>query len=220
MDNVKSRDSFPFQSDAVVSQYNRWARVYDRLWQRYVNRTLSVLQKSAALTAGEQVLDLACGTGAFEKRVRATGPTAELVGVDLAPAMLERARSKLDGADGVRFVQADAHDLPFASGSFDVVVCASTFHYFRHPRTVLEEVGRVLRPSGRLVLLDWCRDYWTCWAMDELLRRIDPAHHYCYTLAELRALLDAAGFVIPYDFQYRFDLIWGMMVVGAVPQNP
>lgn len=214
---MTSRPSSSSRSEAVASQYNRWAPVYDTFWRRYVNRTLSVLQEAAALTSGEQVLDLACGTGEFEKRVRTSGPAVEIVGIDLAPGMIERARSKLDGADGIRFVQADAHDLPFPPSSFDVVVCASTFHYFTHPSDVLEEVGRVLRPSGRLVLLDWCRDYWACWAMDELLRRIDPAHHYCYTLRELRAHLEAAGFAIPYDFRYRFDLFWGMMVVGATP---
>jgi ubiquinone/menaquinone biosynthesis C-methylase UbiE len=178
-----------------------------------------VLRRAAAVQAGEQVLDLACGTGALERRILDEEPRAQLVGVDLAPAMVERARRKLEGASGVRFEQADAHDLPFDDDAFDAVLCASTFHYFTHPAQVLAEARRVLRPAGRLVLLDWCRDFWTCRVMDTILSAVDPAYQHCYTLAELRTALDAADFSIRDSFRYRFDLIWGMMVVDAVPQR-
>ena len=204
------------QDDAVARQYDGWARVYDVFWRRYVNQTVPVLQRAACVQPGEQVLDVACGTGAFERRMATETPDVELVGVDLAPSMVERARAKLSGKANVRFEQADAHDLPFDDASFDAVVCANTFHYFTHPRTVLEETARVLRPGGRLVLLDWCRDFWTCRAMDAALRRIDPAYHTCYTLDELTALIGRTELRRRYTFRYRFDLVWGIMVVEAV----
>lgn len=206
------------QDGIVAAQYDRWARVYDRLWRRYVNQTIPVLQRVASVRAGERVLDLACGTGAFERRVSDAGADAELVGIDISAAMVERARRKLKGRSGIRFEQADAHDLPFDDNAFDAVVCANTFHYFTHPRTVLEEAARVLRSEGRLVLLDWCRDFWACRVMDVVLTGIDPAYDTCYTLDELTALIDQAELRTQYTFRYRFDLVWGMMVATAIPR--
>jgi ubiquinone/menaquinone biosynthesis C-methylase UbiE len=165
------------------------------------------------------VLDLACGTGTLAARLDGSVPDLRLVGVDLSPAMVERARQKLGTRPALRFERADAHALPFDDASFDAVLCANTFHYFSAPETVLAEVRRVLRADGRLVLLDWCRDFWTCRVMDAVLRRVDPAHHDCYTLDELRALLRGAGLEDRWAFRYRFDLVWGMMVVEARPRG-
>jgi len=215
-----NRDAPAQQDSTVAAQYDAWARVYDWVWARYVNQTLPVLRRAADVTAGERVLDLACGTGELERRVLEATPEAQIVGVDLAPTMIERARHKLGGTASVRFEQADVHDLPFADASFDVVTCANTFHYFSRPSVVLREAARVLRPEGRLVLLDWCRDFWTCRAMDALLRWTDPAYRTCYTLGELKTLLGAMSLRPRYGFRYRFDGIWGMMVVEAVrPQR-
>jgi len=204
------------QDPSVPQQYDAWARVYDWLWARYMNQTLPVVQRTAAVVPGERVLDLACGTGELVRRILEKEPGAKLVGVDLAPGMVERARAKLDDQSNVQLEQVDAHDLPFADTSFDVVVCANTFHYFSHPETVLTEATRVLCPEGRFVVLDWCRDFWTCRVMDAVLSRIDPAYQTCYTLGEMRALVEATSLRCHYDFRYRFDGVWGMMVVEAI----
>lgn len=192
-----------------------WARVYDLLWRRYMNRTLPVLQRTADVAPGERVLDLASGTGELEQLLLASTPNVEIVGIDLASAMVTRAREKLAGIDAASFLQADAHELPLENDSFDVVVSASTFHYFTAPHRVLNEAARVLRPGGRLVLLDWCRDFWTCRVMDAVLHWIDPAHHRCYTLDEVVSYIDASPLTYQSGFRYRFDLVWGMMVVEA-----
>ncbi|WP_103027835.1 class I SAM-dependent methyltransferase [Salinibacter altiplanensis] len=210
--------SFPDQKASVPDQYDGWARIYDFFWRRYMNQTLPVAQQTAAVEPGERVLDLACGTGELLHRIALDTPAAELTGVDLAPAMVERARTKLAGEADVRIEKADAHGLPFDDGAFDVIVCASTFHYFTHPQAVLEEVHRVLRPSGRFVVLDWCRDYWTCRTMDALLQRVDPAYETCYTLEELKDRMRPANFEVQDAFRYRFDLVWGMM--GAEARTP
>ncbi len=206
----------PRQDTTVSDQYDAWARMYDVLWRRYVNQTLPVARRALAVAPGEAVLDLACGTGELLRRIATETPTAELTGVDLAPGMVHRARQKLADVPGARIESADAHDLPVPDDAFDAVVCANTFHYFTGPDVVLREVARVLRPNGRFIVLDWCRDFWTCRVMDAVLRRVDPAHGTCYTLQELRDLLEATPLHPRYDFRYRFDGIWGMMVVEAV----
>ena len=208
------------QETSVAAQYDQWAGVYDVFWRRYVNKTLPVAQQVANVEAGERMLDLACGTGALSRRVVQAVPDVEIVGVDLSSNMVDRARKKLDGEAAVQFERADAHNLPFDEDAFDVVVCASTFHYFTHPSVVVGEVARVLRPDGRFVVLDWCRDFWTCRVMDVVLRRLDPAHHDCYTVDEVTSLLKSAGLGVRDQFRYRFDLIWGMMVIDAVCPAP
>ncbi len=205
------------QDPSVTAQYDGWARVYDLFWRRYMNRTLPVAGRTAAVAPAERVLDLACGTGELLRRLAAAAPEAELTGVDLAPNMVDQSRRKLANEPNVQVEQADAHDLPYADDTFDVVVCANTFHYFTHPEQVLGEVRRVLGPEGRLVLLDWCRDFWTCQMMDVVLQYVDPAYETCYTRAELTSLLERASFEVPDAFRYRFDVVWGMMVVVARP---
>lgn len=180
-----------------------------------MNQTLPVLQCAADVAPGERVLDLASGTGELERHLLASTPDVEIVGVDLAPAMVKRAREKLADVEAASFLQADAHELPFENDSFDVVVSASTFHYFTAPQRVLTEAARVLRPDGRLILLDWCRDFWTCRVMDAVLHWIDPAHHRCYTLDEVVSYIDASPLTYQSGFRYRFDLVWGMMIVEA-----
>jgi ubiquinone/menaquinone biosynthesis C-methylase UbiE len=182
-----------------------------------MNQTLPVIRQTAAVEDDERVLDLACGTGELLHRIARRSPQAELVGVDLASGMVDRARQKLSGTPRAQVQRADGHDLPFADNAFDAILCANTFHYFTHPSVVLAEGRRVLRPEGRLVLLDWCRDFWTCRLMDVVLRRIDPAYETCHTLAEMTSLLGRASFRVTESFRYRFDVVWGMMVVTAAP---
>jgi ubiquinone/menaquinone biosynthesis C-methylase UbiE len=199
----------------VQKQYDGFAGFYDLLWGGYVRRTLPLLMDAARTTPGERVLDLGSGTGAFEERLAETVPGAEVVGVDVAPAMVERARRKLQGVPAVSFERADAHALPFEAERFDAVVTASTFHYFDRPAAALAEAARVVRPGGRLVVLDWCRDFWTCRVMDAVLQRLDPAHDACYTLAEMRALLGASPLAFQRARRHRAGGLWGMMTVEA-----
>lgn len=205
------------QDSSVSAQYDAWARVYDWFWARYMNGTLPVVRRMADAKPNERMLDLACGTGELLRRIAKDVPGVALRGVDLAPKMVERARHKLADVPNARIERADAHELPFAGDTFDVVACANTFHYFTHPVAVLGEVRRVLRPGGRLVLLDWCRDYWTCRVMDRVLRHIDPAYETCYTLPALTTMLRHATFDVPDAFRYRFDFVWGMMGAVARP---
>lgn len=210
MNDLSSR-----QDSTVPQQYDWWAPVYDTLWRRYLNQTLPILQQVAAPLPGERILDLASGTGELEQRIGASTPGVELVGIDLSHTMIQKSREKMHGNDSTSFIQADAHELPFADEAFDAVVSASSWHYFTSPHRVLEESARVLRPNGRFILLDWCRDYWPCRLMDAVLHWIDPAHKHCYTLEEVQSQIDDSSLTYQSGFRYRFDLVWEMMVVEA-----
>jgi ubiquinone/menaquinone biosynthesis C-methylase UbiE len=134
----------------------------------------------------------------------------QIVGVDLSPEMLNQARSK-DLGGNVEWIEADVQRLPLADRSFDVAVCANSFHYFRAPAASLEELHRVLRPGGTLVLADWCDDFLACKLCRLWLQWADPAFFRTYTQAECRRLLEEAGFVVEQTEIIRVGWIWGLM---------
>lgn len=98
-------------------------------------------------------LDLGCGTGFLSLELAARGH--RVTGVDFAPAMIARAAAKAAGRDlAVRFEEADAEQLPFLPASFDLAISRHVLWTLPHPEAAIDEWVRVLRPGGRLVIVD------------------------------------------------------------------
>lgn len=108
----------------------------------------------AVLAEGERVLDLACGTGTLALAAARSVPGLRVTGVDGDPAILERARAKAGG--GVTFDQGFSTELPYEDESFDVVLSTLFFHHLSDQAKLrsAEEMRRVLRPAGRVVIGD------------------------------------------------------------------
>ena len=98
-------------------------------------------------------LDVGCGTGFLALELAARGH--RVTGVDFAPTMLALARRKAaEGGFSIRFEQADAERLPLAGGAFDLVVSRHLLWTLPHPEAAIDDWIRVLRPGGRLVVVD------------------------------------------------------------------
>ena len=138
------------------------ARRYDfKLWwasrgQEHVFRDRQV--ELARLAPGEAVLDLGCGTGTLAiAAAKAVGPTGSVHGLDPSLDLLTRAQKKARRADAsVAFHTGTGQRLPFDDDSFDVVLCTLVFHHLSSAATreTIAEIIRVLRPAGRLLVVD------------------------------------------------------------------
>jgi len=108
-----------------------------------------VLPRRAALEA----LDAGCGTGFLSFELAARGH--RVTGVDFAPAMIAEARRKAaERGLSVRFEEGDAEQLPFPAASLDLVISRHVLWTLPHPEAAIDEWKRVLRPGGRLVIVD------------------------------------------------------------------
>ncbi len=147
----------------------------------------------------DTVLDLACGGGlvvcAFAAHVR------EATGIDLTPAMLERARALAaeKGLTNVAWREGDVRSLPWPDASFGIVVTRFSFHHFEDPLGALREMARVCRPGGRIVVVDMIASEdpakAAAWNRLEVLR--DPSHVRARSLTELKSLFPLAGLPPP-----------------------
>lgn len=141
---------------AIAGSYDLNNRVHS-LWQDQRWRRLAV--EAADVKPGDAVLDVACGTGDLTL-LFAKSPAARVVGADFTPAMLEVARKKAGleipaRREKVSFEEGDAQSLRFEAASFDVVSIAFGIRNVEQPRRALAEFARVLRPGGRLVVLEF-----------------------------------------------------------------
>ncbi len=107
---------------------------------------------AAKLGTARAILEVGSGTGALIPCLRERAPAARLVSIDLAHAMLRRARRRCPDA---ALVQADVHRPPFIqqAGAFDLAVCHNSFPHFADKPSALRELARVLAPGGRLLIL-------------------------------------------------------------------
>jgi ubiquinone/menaquinone biosynthesis C-methylase UbiE len=200
--------------------YDRHANRYDRTWRRYIARTLGFVKASVSYRSSDKILDIACGTGEFERLILSEHPDQQMIGIDISEKMLDLAREKCSGHPTVAFVKADASALPFPDHSFELVISANSLHYFDKPSASLAEMRRVLLPRGTLVILDWCKDYLVCRCFDFFLRRIERGYQSSYTQRELHRLLDAAGFAIESARRIKLgSIFWGHMIAVAIPNG-
>jgi demethylmenaquinone methyltransferase/2-methoxy-6-polyprenyl-1,4-benzoquinol methylase len=156
------------ESAQFAEQVNR---MFDRVAARYdlLNSLMSAglhhrwrerAADKAALKPGESALDVCCGTGDLTLELAGrVAPGGHVVGCDFSEPMLDLAREKAARreASGVRFEWADALKLPYDAGRFDAVTVGFGVRNFADHDRGLQEMARVLRPGGRLIVLEFTK---------------------------------------------------------------
>lgn len=146
--------------DAVRTMFDRIAPVYDlmnRLMTAGLDGRWRKLAAEAAVRRGDRVLDAACGTGDLAVADVAAG-ASRVTGLDFSPAMLERARRKTaDRTAVLEWIEGDLLSLPFAASTFDAATVGFGVRNVADLELALRELRRVLRPGGRLAILEITR---------------------------------------------------------------
>ena len=150
---MNAADEFSLETSRVGASFDRAARQYDAaaFLQREVGeRLLERLDLMANVPA--RVLDVGCGTGRPTRELQQRYPRAEIIGVDLAPAMLKMAAKKQPWLGrGARFVCAEASQLPLADASCDLVYASLLLQWCENLDATLLEWRRLLKPHGLLL---------------------------------------------------------------------
>jgi ubiquinone/menaquinone biosynthesis C-methylase UbiE len=185
----------PDQRDLVRARFTRTADQFATFSLSQRSDEANRLVALAAPRGDELALDLACGPGTF---TRAFARAVRFIrGLDITPALLARARAAAAKENLVNcvFECGDAYSLPYPAAQFDLAACAYALHHLEHPAAAMQELARVVRPGGRLALVDifvpaGCDPA----AANAIERARDASHCSTQLREELHALCAAAGF--------------------------
>ena len=198
-----------------VGLRNAWGRIaatYDDAWARrlvgFTERGLDLMHPAPAGRA----LDVGCGPGHTTAAIAAR--TGEALGVDFAPAMVERATELFGDRPGLRFALDDAEALGQDDGSFDLVSCSFGLMYCYDARTAMAEMARVLRPGGRLLQVVWGRapEVWFV----PVIELIETRAEYYATICPLMFFYGLPGVLERMFKEAGLDLVAGETIAGRM----
>ncbi|HEY4343130.1 MAG TPA: class I SAM-dependent methyltransferase [Parvibaculum sp.] len=156
--------NFHYQTGGWLSEES--AKLYDTQVEVLFNGTAGAMRRQAlvpladALRGHDQrklnLLDIACGTGRFLEDVAANYPRLNITGLDLSPAYIAEARSRLRGRRNVSLLEANAEAIPLPDASQDAISCVYLFHELppKIRKIVAAEIARVLKPGGVAIVVD------------------------------------------------------------------
>jgi demethylmenaquinone methyltransferase/2-methoxy-6-polyprenyl-1,4-benzoquinol methylase len=227
-----SRDSAQF-----AEQVNR---MFDRVAARYdlLNSLMSAglhhrwrerAAERVGLGPGDSVLDVCCGTGDLTLELAGrTGGDGHVIGCDFSEPMLDLAREKAQarGASGIRFEWADALNLPYDAGRFDAVTVGFGLRNFADRDRGIREMARVLRPGGRLMILEFTHPrrfpfstFYSLWfdRVAPILGRIsDDPDAYAYLAESVRSFPSPLGLAEKMDRAAGLEGIRYTVLAGGI----
>ncbi len=210
-------------------QFDGWAKSYDRSIVRHLLFDPSYRMFMEELYRWRRdmeepfdLLDIGCGTGTWTAMVAGCDlPSRRVVGLDYSVTMTQVAHAKSVeiGEGAPLFVNGDSEHLPFADESFDVVTCSNSFHHYPHQEATIREMRRILRPGGRLMLIDGFRDNVIGWFVFDViittLESTPEARVFHAPWSLIRKFFKDAGFR---DIRHKKANIWTpiCLTVGEV----
>ena len=184
-------------------RYGRFAESYVESRSHAKGWDLDRLIEIVAPRADQTVLDVATGGG--HTALKMAPHVRRVVATDLTPEMLVAARTFVEeqGATNVEFQPADAENLPFEAGEFDLVTCRIAAHHFPDAGRFVGEVARVLKPGGLFWLQDHVlsEDPATADYADGFEKLRDPSHNKAYSERQWREMIEASGLQVEHAEQ-------------------
>jgi SAM-dependent methyltransferase len=193
--------------ETIVREFTHQAETFNMSSAALAPETLDHLVALADPQMAEHWLDAACGPGIVCRRLAPLVRRAH--GIDLAPAMIEVAREASSrGIGNVSFEVMDATATAFATGSFDAALTRFAIHHMPLPHRLFDELARVVRPDGKIVVADHVADEDAdamAWSQ-EIERLRDPSHWACLPVTRLRRTGVWAGLELEAEHVVEFEL--------------
>lgn len=187
---------------------SRWAR--GGYWSFDYRRTIQMLE----VLRPSSLIDIGCGPGGFLALVRRELPGIGLTGMDLSEGMVGEVRQRF--GDTVNALVGDAENMPIPDDSYDVATVNMSIHHYPHPQLAVNEMLRILKPGGFLLLEDMDCIAPIRWAANALFPHLPGGDVKMYAQHEIRSLLGAAGFRV---LSYRKITPWTFLCVAEKPTD-
>ena len=139
------------QTAILAERYSQRAEAYDKLWSPVIRPAGERLIRQLSLKAARSIIDVGTGAGALLPAIRRAAPGAAIFGVDRSEGMLRLASKKHSGS----LALMDVQKLAFPANRFDAAVVAFVLFHVPSPQRCLDEVNRVLKPSGSVGTVTW-----------------------------------------------------------------
>jgi SAM-dependent methyltransferase len=167
---------------------------------------MACIRALSRITDERHVLDVACGPGLVACALAAEARC--ITGIDLTPRMIEEARAtaRTQSVGNVTWLVGSAMQLPFADATFSVVLTRYSFHHFTDPAAAFDEMYRVCRPGGRLVVADLSIAPPAGARFDAVERLRDPSHVHALTPTELRSVFERRRVMDIEEAEYGLDI--------------
>ena len=188
-----------------------------------------VLRRAYGIGRHDEVLDIGCGTGQTTRDAARMACEGSVLGVDVSEAMIERARefTRAAGVGNAEYQRGDAQTHPFPHARFDVAISRFGTMFFTDPVAAFANIGRALRPAGRLVMMVWQAHARNEWAVsirssilgEEAPQAEAPATAAAFSLGDPAAtarILGAAGFADAAFAEVRQPVHYGPDVSAAL----
>lgn len=187
---MKAKEKTKKHFDQIADDYNNSSdlKVIEPLYEVIVNE----IKKEN----GGKILDVGCGNGNLFALLG--DERYELYGIDFSQNMISQATIRC--GDRASFEVADAEELPFEDDTFDIIVCNASFHHYIHPEAVLNEMHRVLRDGGKLIIGDPYVPGIVRPVINVLTRFSDEGDYHFYGEGEMKKLFLKIGFT-PLSFK-------------------
>ena len=200
-------------ADLTVDQFTKQAVPFTKIGGHY--SAIDLLINISEASEHDEVLDVACGPGlvAFEfaRKVK------HVQGIDLTPEMIRQANLGQEerGLKNMAWMVGNVEALPFADDSFSLVITRYSFHHLQSPSSVLQEMVRVCRPGGRILVADVSIPSAKSAAYDAMERIRDPSHVRALTDGELYTLMSTAGLRSIVRAAYPVDVDADELIAGS-----
>jgi ubiquinone/menaquinone biosynthesis C-methylase UbiE len=180
-----------------IKKWDKWAPEADgkgRWVYHYLRREQGALIAMLDLKENMHFLDIGCGTGwAIGQAAQVVNEQGEFYGVDLSPKMIEKAKENFSDKNNFHFIEANSESIPLDDNMFDIIICTNSFHHYLHPDKAMKEIHRLLKPGGKIYILDPTADTLLIKLADKIIEMVESAHVKMYSTKEFKQLMLNAG---------------------------